>query len=169
MWPINALIFLGEKDTVIANRKKLFAHTNIRMIAVRQDMSHLFEIDSVLNRGEIVSIPGDRIWGSTKEVTETLLGQEVHLPQGPYRVVASRGLDAIAVHVMKTSWTHYQVYVTPIDYDKTAPRSKQVDQLAGGFAAEMERMLDLYPTQWFNYFDFFEYGTESIKDIGHSV
>ncbi|MBO4551104.1 MAG: lipid A biosynthesis acyltransferase, partial [Bacteroidaceae bacterium] len=60
----NALVFAGEKASVMRNRDKMFAGTNISMIAIQEDMSHLFEIDDALTRGEIVSMPADRIFGS---------------------------------------------------------------------------------------------------------
>ena len=35
---INALVFAGEKDTVMANRSKLFGRGNIRMVPMRRDI-----------------------------------------------------------------------------------------------------------------------------------
>lgn len=89
--PFNAIVFFGEKASVMENRNRLFAHTNIRMIPIREDMSHMFEIDRALCDGEIVSIPGDRIWGSKKVLTRTFLGREAQFPMGPFTVAAMRG------------------------------------------------------------------------------
>lgn len=36
-------------------------------------------------------------------------------------------------------------------YDKAASRRTQLSQLANAYAAEVERLLELYPLQWFNY------------------
>ncbi len=151
-----ALAYLGEKASVMQNRQRMFAHTNIRMISIRQDMSHLFEIDAALNDGQIVSIPADRIWGSPKYVTATFLGHEAHFPQGPFSVAAMRGLDVLTVHVMKTSTRGYTVYVTPLQYDKEAPRKQQIAQLSQQYIAELERIVRRYPTQWYNYYNFWE-------------
>ena len=150
----NAIVFFGEKASVMENRNKMFAHTNIHMIPIREDMSHLFEIDRALSEGEIVSIPGDRIWGSPKVLKAEFLGKEARFPMGPFTVAAMRGLDVLAVNVMKESSKCYRIYVTPLDYDKQAPRRCQTDQLLHSYVAELERLLALYPTQWYNYFDF---------------
>ena len=152
----NAIVFYGEKATVMENRNKMFAQTNIRMIPIREDMSHLFEIDRALSDGEIVSIPGDRIWGSPKVLKAEFLGKEARFPMGPFTVAAMRGLDVLAVNVMKVSSKCYRIYVTPLDYDKQAPRRRQTDQLLHNYVAELERLLALYPTQWYNYFDFWK-------------
>lgn len=152
----NAIVFLGEKASVMENRNRMFAHTNIGMIPIRDDMSHLFEIDRALSDGETVSIPADRIWGSKKTLQKEFLGCEARFPMGPFTVAAMRGLDVLAVNVMKTSWTRYKIYVTPLEYDKDAPRCRQNDQLLHAYVAELERLLMLYPTQWYNYFDFWK-------------
>ena len=69
-------------------------------------------------------------------------------------MVASRGLDALVVHVMKTGTKRYKIYVTPLQYDKNTPRNRQIDELADGYVRELERIIRQYPTQWYNYFDF---------------
>ena len=152
----NAIVYLGEKASVMENRNKMFSQTNIRMIPIRQDMSHLFEIDQALSDGEIVSIPGDRIWGSKKVLKAEFLGCEARFPMGPFTVAAMRGLDVLAVNVMKVSWKRYRIYVTPLDYDRQASRRTQADQLLHSYVAELERLLKQYPTQWYNYFDFWK-------------
>lgn len=152
----NAIVFFGEKASVMENRDRMFSHTNIHMIPIREDMSHLFEIDRALSDGEIVSIPADRIWGSKKTLKTVFLGREAQFPMGPFTVAAMRGLDVLAVNVMKASSKRYQIYVTPLEYDKEAPRSRQTEQLLQAYVAELERLLKLYPTQWYNYFDFWK-------------
>jgi predicted LPLAT superfamily acyltransferase len=119
-------------------------------------MSHLFLIDHALQEGEIVSMPADRLIGSQKTVTVSLLGAEALLPLGPFSVATMRGLDVLAVNVMKDSWPSYKIFVTPLVYDKQAARKEQIRQLADGYAAELERMLQQYPTQWYNFFDFWK-------------
>ena len=152
--PMNALVYFGEKASVMQNRTRMFAHTNIRMIPIREDMSHLFELDNALSNGEILSIPGDRIWGSSKTVSVSFLGKEARLPMGPFRVIATRGLNALVVHVVKVARLKYKVFVTPISYDRDIPRNQQVTQLAQKYVEELERIVRCYPTQWYNYFDF---------------
>ena len=152
--PFNAVVYFGEKAEVMAGRNRMFADTNIRMIPVADDMSHLFEINYALQEGQTVSIPADRVFGSSKTLTVQLLGAEARLPEGPFRVAAMRGLDVLAVNVMKEHTRSYRIYVTPLHYDKQQSRSQQVQELAKGYVAELERMLRLYPAQWYNYFEF---------------
>ena len=154
--PFNALVYGGEKSTVMAGRQQVFAATNIHMIPTSSDMSHLFAIDRALSSGEIVSIAADRVFGSPRTVAVSLLGHTAALPQGPFAVPAMRGLSVIAVNVMKTSLHGYTAYVTPLDYDRQAPRKQQIRQLADAYADELDKQLHRYPTQWYNYFDFWK-------------
>jgi predicted LPLAT superfamily acyltransferase len=96
--PFNALVFFGEKQSVMQNRRQMFADTNIRMIPVSSDMSHLFEIDHALQNGETVSMPADRIFGSPKAIEAEFLGAKAKFPQGPFSVATMRGLEVLAVN-----------------------------------------------------------------------
>lgn len=154
----NALVFAGEKASVMQNRNKMFADTNINMIAIQPDMSHLFEIDKALTDGGIVSMPADRINGSQKCIEHVFLGAKAKFPLGPFSVATMRGLDVLAVNVMKDSLTSYKIYVTPLHYDKEASRQEQIKQLSSAYVAELEKRVRQYPTQWYNYFEFWQEG-----------
>lgn len=152
--PFNALVFDGEKASVMENRNKMFADKNISMIAVRSDMSHLFDINRALTDGETVSMPADRIWGSQKYVELEFLGKKARFPMGPFSVATMRAQKVLAVNVMKTAAKRYKIYVTPLRYDLQAARKEQIRQLAQSYVDELERIVRLYPTQWYNYFEF---------------
>lgn len=154
--PFNALVFGGEKATVMQNRGRIFTKNNIHMIPVAEDMSHIFEIDAALSKGEIVSLPADRIFGSRKSVDVSLLGGKASLPLGSFLVPVMRGLNVIAVNVMKTGWKTYTAYITKLDYKKEGNQRQQAKQLADGYAKELENILKKYPEQWYNYFEFWK-------------
>ena len=42
---IHAVVYSSEKESVMRNRSGMFGKTNVSMIAMQEDMSHLFEID----------------------------------------------------------------------------------------------------------------------------
>ena len=152
----NALVFAGEKASVMKNRDKMFADTNTRMIAISPDMSHIFEIDKALEDGEIVSISADRILGSQKDIVHVFLGAKARFPIGPFSVATMHGLNVLAVNVMKTSLRGYKIYVAPLPYDKTQARQEQIRQLSQAYVSELEKRVRQYPTQWYNYYNFWE-------------
>ena len=87
---INAVVYAHEKATVMENRNNMFVKTNIRMITLKEDMSHLFEIDEAVCGGDIVSFPTDRFMGQAKCVECDFLGRPAKFPQGPFSVAAMR-------------------------------------------------------------------------------
>lgn len=153
---INAVVYAHEKATVMENRSNMFVKTNIRMITLKEDMSHLFEIDEAVCGGDIVSFPTDRFMGQAKCVECSFLGRPAKFPQGPFSVAAMRGLDVLAVNVMKTGAKKYRIYVTPLQYDKQQPRKEQIRQLSQAYVSELEKRVLQYPTQWYNFFDFWK-------------
>lgn len=154
--PFNALVYGGEKATVMEGRKRKLDGNNITMIPVMPDMSHLFKVNKALANNEIVSMPADRVVGSKKTLTVQFLGAPARLPMGPFSVATMRSLDVIAVNVMKTSAKGYTAYVAPLVYDKQTPRKEQMNQLAQSYAHELETRIRQYPTQWYNYYDFWK-------------
>ena len=90
----HALVYAGEKQTVMQNRAKCFAGNNIEMVPVLRDMSHLFIANRALEEGDIVGMPGDRLFGSPKSVR--LPGCSGPLPAGPLCPGRpARGPDAV--------------------------------------------------------------------------
>lgn len=150
---INAVVFADEKASVMAGRSDMFGKTNVRMIALKQDMSHLFEIDNALCGGEIVSFPTDRFMGGRSLECE-FLGGKAKFPMGPFSTATMRGVDVLAVNVMKVNSRGYRIYVTPLDYDRALPRKAQMEQLLHAYVAELEKRVRQYPEQWFNFYDF---------------
>ena len=152
----NALVYAGEKESVMNNRGKMFAETNVRMIPIRDDMSHMFMINEALERGETLSMPSDRMFGSRKAITLPFLRGEADFPMGPFSIATMRSLNVLAVNVMKVAARRYKVYVTPLSYDKTAPRRQQISQLAKAYVDQLEHMVRRYPDQWYNFFEFWK-------------
>ena len=50
----------------------------------------------------------------------------------------------------------YHAFVRAIKCDRTANKREQIQQLAQAFATQLEDIVRRYPTQWFNYFDFWK-------------
>ena len=153
---INALVFAGETATVMENRQRLLAGNNMRMILVKEDLSHLFELNAALDNGEIVSMPADRIFGSQKNVECQFFGAPARFPLGAFATAVQKEVAVLAVFVMKEGLKTYHAYVRVISCDRQAKKREQMSLLAQSFANCLEDIVRRYPTQWFNYFDFWK-------------
>ena len=152
----NALVYAGETATVMENRQRLLSQNNMSMIPVREDMSHLFAMNIAIDNGEIVSMPADRIFGSQKAAECTFFGEKARFPIGAFALAAQKNVAVLAIFVMKEGMKRYHAYVREIQCDREAKIREQMTQLAQSFAANLEEIVKKYPTQWFNYFDFWK-------------
>lgn len=153
---INAIAYSGESETVKENRNKMFGRHNINIIPVMNDMSHLFAINNALAEGNIVSIPGDRLFGSTKFINCMLLGKEAKFPLGPFATAVQRGVPMLATFVMKRSTNRYTIHVERIDVPECGNRNEKATIMARKFASLIEGIINRYPLQWFNFYNFWE-------------
>lgn len=150
----NALIFADEKEIVMNGRTKLFESNNIRMIPMMADMSHLFTIDRALADGEIISMPADRVFGSQKTFTIPFLGADARFPQGSFTLGALRNVAMIFVAVMKTAPRRYTIHIRRLDPQVEGNTRRRAEILARNYVGFLEEIVRRYPTQWYNYFDF---------------
>lgn len=151
---MNALVFAGEKQSVMANRGKLFGANNIRMIPMSEDMSHLFVINQALADGDILSMPADRIFGSQKAFEFNFFDRKAKFPQGPFIIAAIRNVPMLFVSVMKQSAKHYHIVCHNIDVPSEESARKRAEALAANYVSILELTVRQYPSQWYNFFDF---------------
>lgn len=153
--PLNALVFAGEKESVMQNRSRMFQGNNIRMIPVQADMSHLFTLNSALASGQILSMPADRVFGSQKHFAISFLGEEARFPQGPFIMAAVRRAPMLFVAVMKTGAKRYSITVRRLPQPAEAlPSGEYARHMATAYVQLLEQTVRQHPTQWYNYFDF---------------
>ena len=152
----NALVFGGETATVMENRQRLLSQNNMDMILVKEDLSHLFAINAALDNGDMVSMPADRIFGSQKNAECQFFGEKARFPLGAFATAVQKEVAVLAVFVMKEGMRKYHAYVRRVQCDKEANKREQMNQLAQSFANQLEDIVRRYPTQWFNYFDFWK-------------
>lgn len=154
--PFKALVYGGETATVMENRLRILGHNHISLIPISSDMSHVFIMSDALSKGEILSMSGDRVLGS-KTVECTFFGEKAKFPIGPFALAVQREVKMLAVFVMKESTSDYHVYIKEIECSGEGKTTKErAGLLAQCFAAELESIVRRYPTQWFNYYNFWE-------------
>lgn len=151
----NALVYGGEKESVMANRNRLFDGNNIRMIPMTDGMEHLFMIDQALSNGEILSIAADRVFGSNKIFTLPFMGADAPFPQGPFIIAAVRNLPVLFVTVTKSGVKSYLIKCQRIGYQSNQPTRLKAKEIAERYVRLLETEVRKHPAQWYNYFEFF--------------
>jgi predicted LPLAT superfamily acyltransferase len=152
---VNGLFYGGETQVMMDFRRKILAMHNVNLIEVDESMSHIFNMNAAIDRGEIVSMTGDRLFGSAKSIRCMFLGKEAQFPMGPFALAVQKEAPMLAVFSMRSHGV-YKVYVRDIRQDESLPLRARMADMAQNFASELEKVVRMYPTQWFNYYDFWK-------------
>lgn len=153
---INALVFSGETQTVMTNRAKVFTPNGIKMVPVSSDMSHVFILSNALSNNEIISMPGDRMFGSKKYVECNFFSKTARFPIGPFQLSVLHETPIVCVFVMKKSYDEYKIIIRELNIPEgeDIKKSQKIASLVSQYSEILESTVKNYPTQWFNYFDF---------------
>ena len=154
---INAVIFGGETAAMQQFRTSVLDEHGVRMIPVKDDMSHLFIIKSALDNGELVSMPCDRLFGSKKYFETDFLGAPARFPIGAFMLAAQTGKDVLTLFNLKEEDGNYTVYVRPLEVSREGRSSREIAKdLALAYVRQLEAIVRKYPEQWFNFYDFWK-------------
>jgi len=121
----------------------------VKFIIIKDDLSHIFEINAALAKNELVCFTGDRYFEGTKSLSEEILGKEAHFPAGPFLIASRLKVPVVFVYVMKEPNLHYHLYAR-----EAAVKHRDEKGLLKEYVKSVESILRKYPLQWFNYFDF---------------
>jgi len=148
------LVTTDQEVTVIKEYLESVAvkESSIKFIYVKEDMSHIFEINQALSNNELICFTGDRYFEGSKFLEAELLGKSAKFPAGPFLIASRLGVPVVYVYVMKENNLHYHLYA------RLAQNIKNRDSqgLLQSYVQNLETMVRKYPLQWFNYFDFWD-------------
>jgi predicted LPLAT superfamily acyltransferase len=159
--PVSLLLHREEGDVDL----HYFEHTGIavpfRIINPLGYMGGLLEMMEVLRKGEVVSIMGDRVFGSDKNtVSVNFLGGKVRFPFSAFKLASVMGAPVVILFSHKSG---------PGSYEMTLERAIQVPPgleksekafypYVAQFAEALESYTERYPYQFFNFFNMWENG-----------
>ncbi|RMA65739.1 LpxL/LpxP family acyltransferase [Ulvibacter antarcticus] len=146
---INLVTTDAEHQNIKEYLESVTKRSNIKFILIQEDLSHIFEINGALQNGELVCFTGDRYFKNTKSLREKLLGKEADFPAGPFLLASRLNVPVIFVYVMKETTKHYHLYARLAEVNH-----RDEKDLLKKYIKSVEWMLQKYPLQWFNYFDF---------------
>ena len=141
-----------EHSTIKNYLEKITKKSSIKLILIKDDLTHIFEINAALARNELVCFTGDRYFEGVKSLSEELLGQEAKFPAGPFLIASRLKVPVVFVYVMKEKNLHYHLYTREAQVNH-----RNENALLKEYTQSLESMLKEYPLQWFNYFDFWNH------------
>jgi len=157
----NVLMYDNEAEKMKAYMSKVMGKKSFHVIAIRDgDMGHLVELHKAFANNELVVMHGDRYLPGTATIEKIFMGKPAKFPAGPFIMAAKFGVPITLVFAVKETETHYHFFARkPIEVKRA--RSKEdtdsaIKLASDEYVKELEIMLQKYPTQWFNFYDFWK-------------
>lgn len=153
---INIVMFDGEHQKVKEYLEGVTGSRNARIIVIREDLSHIYQITEALGNNELVCMHADRFMDGNKTLQLSFLGEQAHFPAGPFVLASRLKVPVSFVFAMKDSSLHYHFYASEGRRFEAADRQALPVLIANAFTAAMEEKVKAYPVQWYNYYAFWK-------------
>lgn len=157
---INLIMLDAEHQKIKNYVSDVLVNKAVNIIPIQPDYTHIIPISEALINKELIAIAGDRFVEANNVFEINFMGQKALFPSGPFYLAARFGVPVTYTFAMKESKTHYHFYATPPEYVKRfkdpEEQEKELRKFVEKFAKELERMVRMYPLQWFNYYQFWK-------------
>jgi len=161
---INIILLDAEHQKIKNVLSEVIVNKEINFIAVQPDFSHIIPISEAIMNKELIAVAGDRFITDSKLVEVDFMGQKADFPTGPFYLAARFGVPVTYAFAMKESRNHYHFYATEPIYVKRftnqEEQNKELRKAVNNYCREFERILKMYPLQWFNYYPFWKKSKE---------
>lgn len=148
---INLVISDREHQAIKSYLAKISRKSTVKFIVIQEDLSHVFAINEALTKNELIVFTGDRYLEGTKTLSADLLGKNTQFPAGPFLIASRLKVPVIFVYVMKEPKLHYHLYARELEV-----KHRDAQGLLQTYCQSLTYMIEKYPMQWFNFYDFWK-------------
>lgn len=148
---INVVMLDSEVEAIKDYLNDETGGSKFRIIAIKDDLSHVVKINSALKNNEFVAIHADRYMEGAKSLVLPFLGKTARFPLGPFLIASKFKAPVTFVFGVKKSKFVYHLSATLPIAEALSP-----EEIAMAFVKELEFRVKENPEQWFNYFPYFE-------------
>ncbi len=156
---VNIVLLDGEDEQIKKVMNKATGKRHFNIIAMKDDMSHVFKIHQAAKNKELICIHGDRYMPGSKTLTGKFLGEDALFPMGPFAMAAKMNLPVSFVFGMKKKKSDYHFYCT-----EPMVGEKDQNTIFKAYLQMLEKIVYQYPNQWYNFYPFWKKeGAKSAK------
>jgi predicted LPLAT superfamily acyltransferase len=148
---INIVMYDGEDQQIKELLQKVMGGIRYNVIAIKNDLAHIYAVSDALARNEIVVMHADRFVKGARTVKVPFLGEEAQFPIGPFQLIKTFRANYTFVYGIKASATHYNFYARPHREGKS---DSDITEMVKDYANDLEQMVKQHPEQWFNFYNF---------------
>lgn len=157
---INVLMLDAEHQKIKNFVSDVLSNKDVNIIPIQDDYTHIVPISEALINKELIAMAGDRFIEESKIFEVDFMGKKAKFPSGPFYLAARFGVPITFAFAMKETSSHYHFYASEPEMVKRfrdpVEQDKELKRFVEKYAKEFERILRMYPLQWFNYYQFWE-------------
>jgi predicted LPLAT superfamily acyltransferase len=153
---VNLVMYDGEQREIKDYLDKVTGGRKLKVILIKNDLSHIYAISEALNKNELICMHADRFLEGNKTITGNFIGQKAPFPVGPFILAATFNVPVTFVFAFKETSTHYHLYSSTLKTYGNGSRREQIDLIFRDYRQAVEEKLKKYPLQWYNYYDFWK-------------
>ncbi len=139
--------------------------SHLKVISPEQHLGGVVEMMQALERGDVVSIMGDRTY-QADGVAVYFLGEQAFFPYSAFQLAASAGCPLVILLSAKTGKNRYTADIPDVLYPVWIQRDKKREQMRGWvqkYALVLEAYLREHPLQYFIFHDLWEEARQQQK------
>lgn len=157
----NALMYTANSKKIFSVLKHFDPNIEDNIIPVQEVTPELgARLDQKVQQGEWIFCMGDRLTAkSDKSLTQTLLGEEIELPMGPFLLAYLLNAPKVySIHCYRDG-KKFRINlkeITPEIARHRDTRDLYIDSIAKAYLEDLEQKLILHPKQWFNFYKYWK-------------
>ncbi|MFV0607033.1 MAG: lipid A biosynthesis acyltransferase [Niabella sp.] len=152
--PINIVMFDGESQQLKQFLEQTTGQRTAKIIVIKDNLSHIYEIVEALNNNEFVCMHADRFLPGNKTLESTFLGENALFPAGPFALASKLDVPVSFVFAMKETNYHYHFYASPGIVYRNQSEKNRPENILDDFVLHLQQKVKQYPAQWYNYYKF---------------
>ncbi|MBK6342968.1 MAG: lysophospholipid acyltransferase family protein [Flavobacteriales bacterium] len=152
--PVHVLMQDAEVAAIARAQEEGQERRAFNVIAIKDDFSHVYAAAAAMRAGGLLCLHGDRFLPGARTVARSFLGFDALFPVGPFALARSLQVPVSYAFVVNTAPLCYAFHATA-----PLPAGSSVDTLIDAYVQALEEVVNKYPLQWFNYYDFWRHDT----------
>jgi predicted LPLAT superfamily acyltransferase len=148
---MNIVLYDGEAAGVKRALENNAAGPRFKIISLGDGLDSVVRIKNALDAGEYVCFQGDRHLGSSSDSTVAagFMGRAALFPRGPFRIASRMGVPVVFFFAMREKGRVYRFHFVEA-------RQKTERGLLDEYLRTTETIVRAHPTQWFNFYNFWQ-------------
>ncbi len=154
---VPAVVGQAELDpNVQAMRQQLRERLGVESIDIGSSMATAFKVRSAIDRGRAVALLVDRAYPEDR-VLVPFFGRQTPFLRSPALLARFCGCDILPGFFLRNrDGSYFNVWGAPLAPDPSASADEDAVRLMSRVASDLEGVIRAHPTQWFNFYGFWD-------------